>query len=388
MKVKGDINDLFRTRLGQTEMNVRDGFWEKLQCDLPKTTAGASFITDGDAADSAPTMKGRSGSVKRKYFDLTPRSYRLVAAASVIMVLGIASAAFWCFSPKEDIKEAFTKVAVLTPEGTLKGDAVQETFPSIHKADPTQPGHRMGQSGGNSVAMLNADDNSSSVSVTVSITVTQRVFGHSQQSGQRYYGNSNSARQTGSYATNAQSTNADQDTSPVTSSQEAKDKRYGKPGENREWALKASIGSSLPKKGYDMPLTAGVSLERQLSKRLSLEAGVQYNRLHSDRTLHVLGIPVKLNMSLASSPKVNLYGLIGGAIEKCIAGAEDNSFEAEPLQLSVMAGLGVRYQVNNCLALFAEPSVSHHFDTNSATRTLRTERPTNLNLLCGVRMTY
>lgn len=44
--------------------------------------------------------------------------------------------------------------------------------------------------------------------------------------------------------------------------------------------------------------------------------------------------------------------------------------------------------MNDRFALFAEPSVSHHFDTDSQTRTLRTERPTNLNLLCGVRMTY
>lgn len=370
MKVKDDINDLFRIRLGQTEMNVRDGFWEKIQSDL------------------TPATKGRPLETPRKRFNFTPRFYRLVAAASVIMVLGIASAAFWYFSPKEEIKEAFTQVAVLTPEGTLEGDAVQESFPSIHKTERAQSGHQGGQPASNSLATSSSQDNSDPVSVTVSITVTQRIFGRSHQSGQGYYSNSASARQADSYATNTQSTNTNQDTSPVTSSQGTKDQLYGKLGEKRGWALKASIGSSLPKKGYDMPLTAEVTLEHQLSERLSLEAGVQYNRLHSDRTLHILGIPVKLNMSLASTPRVNLYGLIGGAIEKCIAGAEDKSFEAEPVQYSVMAGLGVRYKVNNCLALFAEPSVSHHFDTNSATRTLRTERPTNLNLLCGIRMTY
>jgi len=48
----------------------------------------------------------------------------------------------------------------------------------------------------------------------------------------------------------------------------------------------------------------------------------------------------------------------------------------------------VRYRLNDRFALFAEPSVSHHFGTDSETGTLRTERPTNLNLLCGVRMTY
>jgi len=40
------------------------------------------------------------------------------------------------------------------------------------------------------------------------------------------------------------------------------------------------------------------------------------------------------------------------------------------------------------LALFAEPSVSHHFDSDASTRTLRTERALNVNLLCGLRMTY
>ena len=76
------------------------------------------------------------------------------------------------------------------------------------------------------------------------------------------------------------------------------------------------------------------------------------------------------------------------AAEKCIAGAEDNGFGAEPIQLSIAAGLGIRYKLNDRIALFAEPTVSHHFDTDSQTKTLRTERPTNLNLLCGVRMTY
>ena len=137
-----------------------------------------------------------------------------------------------------------------------------------------------------------------------------------------------------------------------------------------------------------MPFTVGVSVERCLNKHFSLEAGLQYNCLDGDHTLHTLEVPVRLNMMLASTPKVDFYAMVGGAAEKCIAGAPDNGFGAEPVQLSVAAGVGVRYKMNNRFALFAEPSVSHHFDTDSQTRTLRTERPTNLNLLCGVRMTY
>lgn len=156
----------------------------------------------------------------------------------------------------------------------------------------------------------------------------------------------------------------------------------------RYWAIKAAVGTSLPQSNFDMPFTAGVTVERRLNKYLALETGLQYNCLPADHTLHTLAVPVKLNAMLASSPKVDFYATLGGAIEKCIAGAPDNSFKAEPVQLSVVAGVGVRYKVNDRFALFAEPSVSHHFDTDSPTKSLRTERPVNLNLLCGVRMTY
>ena len=95
-------------------MTVREDFWEGLQRDLPSPVAA----------------KGR-----RPLF-LSPRFHRVAAAASVVFVLGAASAAFWYFSPKEEIKEAFTQVAAMTPEGNLNGDVVQESFPSIHQANP------------------------------------------------------------------------------------------------------------------------------------------------------------------------------------------------------------------------------------------------------------
>ena len=89
-----------------------------------------------------------------------------------------------------------------------------------------------------------------------------------------------------------------------------------------------------------MPFTAGVSVERRLNKHFSLEAGLQYNCLDGDHTLHTLEVPVRLNMMLASTPKVDFYAMVGGAAEKCIAGAPDNDFGAEPVQLSVAAGVG------------------------------------------------
>ena len=68
-----------------------------------------------------------------------------------------------------------------------------------------------------------------------------------------------------------------------------------------------------------MPFTAGVSAERRLNKHFSLEAGLQYNRLDGDHTIHTLAVPVKLNAVLASNSKVDFYATLGGAAEKCIA---------------------------------------------------------------------
>ena len=363
MREKNEITGLFRSRLAGTEMTVREGFWEKLR---------------EDVASSASEDR------KRAAF-LSPKYYRVAAAASVIFVLGAASAAFWYFSPKEEIKEAFTQVAVLTPEGSLNGDVVQESFPSIRPATPTaqHPGMKRPASGTPAGLTDQAEDEGESVSVRLSITIRQRV-----QAGGGYFDN-NTFSQAGSPYQNATAqADAASDAFSAVPAEEEQESAPVKYQKSRKWALKAALGTSLPEGDCNMPLTAGVTVERSLNNWLALETGIRYNRLPADRTLHTLAIPVKLNMTLASTPKVDLYATVGGAAEKCIAGASDNGFHAEPVQLSVAAGVGVRYKLNDRFALFAEPSVSHHFDTDSETGTLRTERPTNLNLLCGVRMTY
>lgn len=365
MRENDEITALFRSRLSDAEMTVREGFWEELQGSLPQASS-------------------------KKRLMLSPRFYRVAAAASAVFVLGAASAAFWYFSPKEEIKEAFTQVAALTPEGSLNGDVVQERFPSIHQANAAdqKPGMKRPASGAPAEAIAQADDEET-VSVHVSIRITQRVYGN-QQPGNRYYGTGGSARSAGGYhpASTTALANSEPESHQVIPSEESSSVTETTRKKSHGWALKAALGSSLPKGDYDAPLTAGISVERSLNKRFSLEAGLQYNRLGGETTLHTLGIPVKLNMMLASVSRVDLYAMVGGTAEKCIAGAPDNGFRAEPVQLSLAAGMGVRYRVNDRFALFAEPSVSHHFDTDSQTRTLRRERPTNLNLLCGVRMTY
>ena len=127
------------------------------------------------------------------------------------------------------------------------------------------------------------------------------------------------------------------------------------------------------------------SVVRKLNDYLGIETGLLYSNLRSaGQHLHYLGIPVRVNVTLVDTKKIDLYATVGGIADKCIAGAPDNSFKEEPVQLAVTAGIGINYKINDRLALFAEPGISHHFSTDSKLATVRTKRPTNFNLLCGL----
>ena len=299
MKGNDEITGLFRSRLSGAEMTVRDGFWEELKGDLSRVETDATNT-------SAAVAFGQ----KQKRSVLTPRFYRVAAAASVVLVLGAASAAFWYFSPKEEIKEAFTQVAAMTPEGNLNGDVVQESFPSIHQANPMaqKPGTQHPANGIPAGLTAQADEDES-MSVHVSIRITQRVYGNQQQPGNGYYSNGTPAGN-GNYHSNPGHKDADIDRMLPSSEEEPAKSVAVSPSKPRNWALKAGIGTSLPKGNFHMPFTAGVSVERCLNKHFSLEAGLQYNCLDGDHTLHTLGIPVRLNMMLASTPKVDFYATV------------------------------------------------------------------------------
>lgn len=361
------ITGLFRNRLGHAEMEVREGFWEELQQELSSKSGMLPVST-------------------HTFF--TPKFYRVVAAASVVLVLGMASAAFWYFSPKEEIKEAFTQVEALTHEGNLHADMLRKSFPSIHPTAPTA------QAGNHSPAPVQpaglagqtVEETDETMSVQVSITITQRVYGKQTQ-GNSYYGNrhgNDGYQRVSGYAENQN----EQSVVPMENEEQKTVSAMKKTNSSPVWSFKVMAGTSLPSDNFLMPLTAGVSLERKFNSRLSLEAGLQYNYLSAKEGmadhLHALAVPVKMNVMLAATSKTDWYATVGGTVEKTI----NKTTAEDPFRLSAFAGLGVAYKVNERFSVFAEPTVSHHFDTDSRVRSLRSERPTNLNLLCGVRMTY
>lgn len=347
-KEKDEMTDLFRTRLADTGMTVREGFWEELSLDIPAACQHRRRLL----------------------------LFRVAAAASVLLVLAASSATFWYLSPKDEIEEAFTQLAV-TQGGTLDGDGIrvnqlpQPVQPVLAKPAPKAYG-----------ILSQYADEEDSISITVSMSITLSSTNSVE--------NDNRMRRRKDYwqATNKRSKPvavAEQKNEVVSHLDHAKaDKKH-------KWAIKTQIGTALPAEDgeYKMPVSAGVTMERKLNEFLGIETGLLYSNLRSnEQTLHYLGIPVKLNITLADTKKVDIYASVGGVADKCIAGAPDNSFKKEPIQLAVTAGIGINYKINDQFALFAEPGVSHHFKTDSKLATVRTERPTNFNLLCGLRMTY
>lgn len=349
MKRENDeITDLFRSHLGHAEMTVRDGFWEELSRDVAVS----------------------SHHRRRVLF------FRVAAAASVVLVLAASSAAFWFFSPKEEMEEAFTQLAV-SGVGNLDGDRMNQSFSPVHTKPVLQ------KPAPNQYVMLpRSEEEDDSISVTVSLSFSFS----SSTSGHHGYG-----RETEDSGENIWKAGVNNEpAASVTEGQPVKPV-LAEVKKTRTWSVKAAVGTALPAKNgkYKMPVMAGVTVEKMLNKYLGIETGLTYSNLRSENlNLHYLGIPLKANVHLVDTKKFDLYASIGGIVEKCIAGAPNNDFKNEPVQLAVIAGVGVNYKINDRIALFAEPGVSHHFKTDSKLETVRTKRPTNFNLMCGIRMTY
>lgn len=350
MKRENDeLTDLFRSRLSDAEITVRDGFWKDLNQDI---------------------ILGQQK--KRRLLFV-----RVAAAASILLVLAASSITFWYLSPQEEIGEAFNKIAV-TNGGIMDGDGVRANplpipvEPILHK-----PIH---QWRGNTLSQVTEDDDSISITLSMSFSFSATATGG-------MFDQKKNIQRTGGLWQDeeellAETTQGEQNTTTIPPAKKEK---------KRTWAIKAVAGTGLAAENtsYKMPVSAGITIEKSLNKYIGLETGVMYTNLRSEgQRLHYLGIPVKMNVTLAETRRLNFYASVGGVVDKCIAGAPDNSFKSEPVQLAITAGVGINYKINERIALFAEPGISHHFKTDSETPTVRTERPTNFNLLCGIRMTY
>ncbi|MDR0894052.1 MAG: porin family protein [Prevotellaceae bacterium] len=354
-KENSDITHLFRTRLANVKMEPHDDFWDKLQADLH---------TVPEESVAPLTVHAQQAGTHRY-------NWRVAAAVAALLAVGGASFAWWNFVSREERGETSVQIAERVPVTaaptlplTVGEEEMAAPPPVVVKEAPVAGQHTTparsvpakrtllpsGVTAASHSDTSDADDET--VTVSVSVTITQRVATGGQPASVTT-GTSNEAEAVTAY-------------------------EYVTPAPHN-WALKAAVGTALGKGDFAMPFVASLTVERRLHTTFALETGVQYSYEQHEAT-HTLRIPLRADVTLTSSKSVDLYATAGGAAEKVLT-------EGTPLQYSVAAGVGIRYRINNRWGLFAEATVSHHFPNDKVVN-LQTVRPTNVNLLCGIRMVY
>lgn len=166
---------------------------------------------------------------------------------------------------------------------------------------------------------------------------------------------------------------------------------------------------------YDFPVTYTAAFRYRFNDHWALNAGISYTQLNSEwrsgsdthfyttrQKLHYVGVPVSASYTFYDSRYLTLYALVGGSVEKCVAGervatlfAENGEFgaseetmpTAHPWQFSVMAGAGVQFNITKNYGIFAEPTAACYFD-NGELANVRTDRNVNFQLSLGFRYSY
>ena len=169
------------------------------------------------------------------------------------------------------------------------------------------------------------------------------------------------------------------------------------------------------KSRHYMPLVIGLSVNKSLTSRWSIETGLRYTFLRSDflseselmnketiQRIHYIGVPLKLNYRIFTYNGFSLYGQGGGALDIPVYGTQSvweysptlvtngaNVFHIHaPLQWSVEGGLGIQYHFTLSFSIYAEPSFRYYFNTGSDVKTIRQEKPFEFTIPLGLRFTW
>ncbi|GHT51538.1 hypothetical protein AGMMS49982_09230 [Bacteroidia bacterium] len=147
---------------------------------------------------------------------------------------------------------------------------------------------------------------------------------------------------------------------------------------------------------YEMPVAISFSLRKYFAEDWAYESGLTYTYLKSTETqsspsgkttskdirLHYIGVPLKLVFSFYDNSRLSLYASAGGMLEKCLSG------NIPELQWSLTGDIGINYILRDAFSLFIEPGINYYFDDHSGVPTIRKDKPLNVGLQVGLRLTY
>jgi RNA polymerase sigma-70 factor (ECF subfamily) len=162
---------------------------------------------------------------------------------------------------------------------------------------------------------------------------------------------------------------------------------------------------------HQLPVTIQLMFSRQLSPRLSIEAGLSYTQMKSktmtgsadayvleQQRLRYLGLPFRLGYKYFGTARFSLYASAGIMFELPIHGTLDvqhfysgdatfrnKSALSVPCQWSTSLGTGAQFNLTPHLGIYLEPSLQYFIPDGSDIQSYRTEHPLQLTLPFGIR---
>lgn len=193
--------------------------------------------------------------------------------------------------------------------------------------------------------------------------------------------------------------------------------------DNSDWEDYPLLGMLVYNQGQDVeidikhrqPIRFGLTFTYKINNRIAVKSGITYTKLISDmregshdnyfadhQTLHYVGIPLNIEYDMFSSSGLDFYFSSGVITEKCVSGELDRTYvlnnqikqtetgeiTVKPLQWSVNASLGMQYDFNSSIGIYAEPGISYYFNNGSSVKTIYNDKSLNFNLNLGIKYTF
>lgn len=154
---------------------------------------------------------------------------------------------------------------------------------------------------------------------------------------------------------------------------------------------------------HHAPLSLGLSVRVPITSRFSLTSGLVYSRLksnftskyrHREQTLHYLGVPIGATYTLWNYRRLNIYAIGGMQAEFNVKASLKENSRANPIsiskdrvQFSALVGPGLQLDLTKGFGIYFEPTVRYYFDNGSDIENYFKEKPWNINLNAGLRLT-
>ena len=125
---------------------------------------------------------------------------------------------------------------------------------------------------------------------------------------------------------------------------------------------------------HDMPVSVGVSARIMLSRRFSINTGLNYTLYSSMRernyssdkvtererqNVHYLGIPLRCDWLVVNRRYFTFYMGVGAQVDKCVyARVGDERLHEKDFLFSFTGAAGLQYNITNKIGLYLEPDFS------------------------------